>query len=484
LPHILTFTYAKRLCYNSTSMAALSFESAPAPRSGAANPTEIYGIRAPALDSRKRLLDWFFCGAILAGLVGIFYMSVSGGVFQPLLESVRKAEWSEAFARPCLLWGLMGTLFLGFRTILWLFYRPYAPAGLRDAPSVTVIIPAYNEGAMVQNAIYSVLASRYPRDRIEVFVVDDGSGDDTWQHIQAAAKEHGKLVTPVHFNRNRGKRAALEEGFRRARGDIVVTVDSDSVVEPDTLLALVGPFRDAKVGAVAGKVLVYNQSQGIIPRMLHVKYVLSFDFLRAVQSTYGTVYCCPGALSAYRTSVVRSILPLWIDQKFLGLKCTFGEDRAMTNYILSIGYNTVYQRTARVHTVVPWTYEKLCKMYLRWDRSYIREVIRFSRIAWKRPPLPRIISLTDLVITNLRYPVGWASLALFSFLSMNDPATILRLFCAIGLFSCLNMLYYLYSERSWLFFYGILYSYFSFLTLFWVFPYAVVTVRARTWGTR
>jgi hyaluronan synthase len=62
--------------------------------------------------------------------------------------------------------------------------------------------------------------------------------------------------------------------------------------------------------------------------------------------------------------------------------------------------------------------------------------------------------------------------------------TVLRLLCVMGFFSSLNMAYYLYTERSWLFLYGILYAYFSFFTLFWIFPYALVTVRARTWGTR
>jgi len=429
-------------------------------------------------------MDWIFCGLIIAGLLLIFYVSFVGDVFQPLIYAIQKAHWSKALIRPSVLWGLLGSVFLAFRTILWFFYHPFPPASQEDAPSLTVIIPAYNEGAMVEKAIYSIIAADYPHDRLEVLVIDDGSVDDTWKYIQKAAMEYPNLVTPFCFSKNRGKRAALEKGFRLARGEIVLTVDSDSVVEPGTLLALAGPFRNPRVGAVAGKVLVYNQSQGIIPKMLHVRYVLSFDFLRAVQSTYGTVYCCPGALAAYRTSVARQVLEAWMNQKFLGVRCTYGEDRSLTNYILSLGYDSVYQRTGIVHTVVPWTYQKLCKMYLRWDRSYVRETIRFSRILWKRPLWPRLISLMDLLITNIRYPIAWVSLVLLVSLSINDPMTILRLFCVIGFFSSLNMIYYLYTERSWLFLYGIIYAYFSFFTLFWIFPYALVTVRAKTWGTR
>ena len=218
--------------------------------------------------------------------------------------------------------------------------------------------------------------------------------------------------------------------------------------------------------------------------MLQVRYVLAFDFLRAAQSTYGTVYCCPGALSAYRTSVVRRVLDAWKHQVFLGQTCTFGEDRAMTNFILSLGYDTVFQRTARVHTVVPWTYSKLCKMYLRWDRSYAREFVHFMRIVWKRRPGSLAISLGDTITTVLRFPVGWVSLALLAVFSAKDPLSLIRFLSAMAIFSTLNMVYYWRTEKSWLFPYGILYSFYAFFTLLWVFPYALCTLRTRTWGTR
>ena len=324
----------------------------------------------------------------------------------------------------------------------------------------------------------------YPRDRLEVLVVDDGSKDDTWFFIRKAIRKNPNQVKAIRFPVNQGKREALAEGFRQARGEIVITIDSDSVITRDTLLAMVGPFRNSRVGAVAGKVKAYNRNQGIIPRMLHVRYILSFDFLRAVQSTYRTVYCCPGALAAYRIKVVREVLDQWRTQTFLGVRCTYGEDRAMTNFILAKGYDTVYQGSAEVYTVVPESYKKLYRMYLRWDRSYIRETIHLARIIWRRPAWPRLISLFDMIMTNVRYPVGWAAVGLLIYLSIQDPFRFITIGLAIGVFSFLNALYYLYCERRWDFLYGVLYSYFSFLTLLWVFPYALLTIRSRSWMTR
>jgi len=378
----------------------------------------------------------------------------------------------------------MGILLLIFRTILWFLYRPFSSTDFDNAPFLTVIVPAYNEGAMVEKTIDSIVEADYPLERLEIIAIDDGSRDDTWQYIDSASRKHRGLVSAIRFPENRGKRAALEEGFRLARGEIIATIDSDSVIEKNTLLAIVGPFKNPKIGAVAGKVAVYNRYQGIIPRMLHVRFILSFDFLRATQSTYGTVYCCPGALSAYRVTVVRNVLAAWMNQTFMGKQCTYGEDRALTNLILAQGFNSVYQQTAVVHTIVPVTYEKLCKMYLRWDRSYIREEIVFAGIVWKRPLGARIIAIWDKIVTNLRFPIAYASLVMLIILTYNDLMTIVRLMFAMGLISFFNMLYYLHSEHSWDFVYGIIYVYFSFFSLFWLFPYAALTLRSRSWMTR
>ncbi|MGV8058146.1 MAG: glycosyltransferase [Smithellaceae bacterium] len=430
------------------------------------------------------LFIWCIRLAIILGLLLISYKSLTGGVFEPIYYAIKSAHWSNIIIRPSLLWIIMGIVLLTFRTILWFLYRPFPSADFDHAPFLTVIVPAYNEGSMVEKTIDSIVEADYPRDRLEIIAIDDGSRDDTWQYIDSASKKHQGLVSAVSFPENRGKRAALEEGFRRARGEIVVTIDSDSVIEKDTLLAITGPFKNHKVGAVAGKVAVYNRYQGLIPRMLHVRFILSFDFLRATQSTYGTVYCCPGALSAYRVTVVRKVLEAWMNQSFLGKQCTYGEDRALTNLILAQGFNSVYQRTAVVHTIVPWTYEKLCKMYLRWDRSYIREEIIFAGIVWKRPLGARIIAIWDKIVTNLRFPIAYASLVMLVILTYNDPMTIVRLMFAMGLISFFNMLYYLHSEHSWDFVYGIIYAYFSFFSLFWLFPYAAMTLRSRSWMTR
>jgi hyaluronan synthase len=421
--------------------------------------------------------------AIFAGMGGLLYAALATPLLRPLLDVAERGHWSALWVRPTVIWVAMGLLLMFARTIFWVRYRSFAPATAEDAPMLTVIIPAYNEGAMVETAIASVAMAHYPEGRLQIIAVDDGSRDDTWQHIRRAAQRFPGLVTPVRLPQNLGKRGALAAGFRMAKGEVLVTVDSDSEIERGTLFAIAGPFRDPRVGAVAGKVVVRNR-RGVIPRMLHVRFVLSFDFLRSAQSMFRTVYCCPGALAAYRASVVLKVLPAWERQRFLGVTCTYGEDRALTNAILAEGYDTVYQRTAVVHTIVPETYAKLCRMYLRWDRSYIREEFSFARVVWRRPLLWRLCALYESTVTNLRFPVAYVSIGLWLVHAVEDPRAILRMLLAIMIVSVVYVLYYLRSERSWDVVFGVLYAFYSFFALTWIFPYAALTLRARGWLTR
>lgn len=441
-------------------------------------------LRAFRRHYARDVIDATIVLGTITGAVAAVWLTITANAFTPLVDYVELGDWTRLIIEPSLIWAIMGAVMLLLRTLFWLRYQPAPPAAFNRAPALTVVIPAYNEGPMVERAIESVATAEYPRGRLEIFVVDDGSADDTWTHIQQAARRYPDLVTSIRFKENRGKRAALAEGFERARGEILVTIDSDSEITPNTLLALAGPFRDPKVGAVAGKVTVLNVDEGLIPRMLKIRYILAFDFLRAYQSVFRTVYTCPGALAAYRAGVVRNILLAWVNQKFLGANCTFGEDRALTNWILFEGYDAVYQNRAVVRTVVPITYRKLSRMYLRWDRSYVREDIRLARIVWRRPLQHVPLIVADKLITNLRYPIAYALMGLLIYLLPAHPLALARFILVVGGAAGFYSLFYLRSERSWDAVYGVVYAYYSLVALSWIFPWAVATVRAKSWLTR
>jgi hyaluronan synthase len=361
------------------------------------------------------------------------------------------------------------------RTVLWWRYRPYSvPAG--PLPQVTVLIPAYNEGAMVEKALYSVAAADYPKDRLEIICIDDGSRDDTWNYIRRARQRYPHLIQAIRFPKNRGKREALYAGFLQGRGDYFITVDSDSVIEPDTIKNILAPLlQSPKIGAVAGNVKVYNRTANLLTRMVWVRFVLSFDFLRASQSMYGFVFCTPGALSAYRREAIFPILDEWHQQTFLGVRCTIGEDRAFTNLVLRQGYDTVYQRTAVVYTTVPENYRGLSRMFLRWDRSNFREsLVQLSYMFTRYRTRNRLLPILDFVIRELEFPITsiFLPLMLASFLCC--PILIVKFVSGMALVSFFLTFYYLRAERDADFVYGVLYFFtpFSFSGGFGLTPFS------------
>ena len=382
---------------------------------------------------------------------------------------------------------LVQALFVGMQSLLWQRYRPFvAPHPPSPAwPRVSVVIPAFNEGAMVERSIRSVARSDYPAGRLEILVVDDGSRDDTFFHMQRLRRQYPELVRLLRFDGNRGKRAALEVGFRAATGDILLTVDSDSEVEPSTVREMVAPFlADASIGAVAGRVAVLNRDS-LVSRMLEVQYSLAFDFARAAQSTYRAVACCPGALSAFRRELVVPFLEEWTGQKFLGRPVNHGEDQALTNIVLRQGKDTVYQRTAVVHTLAPTTYRGMTRMFVRWDRSYIVEGLSFAKFMFTRyRERHRVLPVVTFVVTNLRIAIFcWGLIALPS-VFREDAGSALHGAIALSLGALFSAAYYLRIERSFRFVYGALYAGYSVLLLQWVLPWALVTVRDERWGTR
>jgi len=414
-----------------------------------------------------------------------FLMALKVGSFDGYLHLLS----SKSYGSPLMALGSGFTLtYLAFqlvRTIFWWRYKSY-PLPQGPLPRVTVIIPAYNEGALVEKAIYAAAASDYPADRLEIICIDDGSKDDTWTYIDRAKQRYPQLIKAIRFPRNRGKKAGLYAGFTQGQGEFFVTIDSDSIIQPDTIRQVIAPMlQDPQIGAVAGNVKVFNRVRCVLARMLAVRFVLAFDFLRASQSMYGCVTCTPGALSAYRARALKPILKEWRHQTFLGLPANIGEDRALTNLVLRQGYFTVYQRSALVYTKVPETYRGLVRMYLRWDRSNFREnwvqlKFIFSNYRNKHWLLPII----DFSITQIEFPLTYFFIGMLWVSFVIYPIVMVKFFAGLGVFTLIWLSYYISQERDLEFIYGIIYSYYAFFFLYWVQPWAFLTVRNDRWLTR
>lgn len=263
-------------------------------------------------------------------------------------------------------------------TILWwTTYTPVATAAGGDItmlPHISVVMPVYNESSFVCYALQSVLRSSYPKDRLEVIVVDDGSLDDSWECIAATAIHYikkGVRYRTYRHKQNQGKRFAIKTGFAAATGEIIVSLDSDSVLDRDTLMALVTPFvYHRNLGGVAGHLSVLNVERKFIPRLLNVLFDTYGNIPRAAQSrACGAVTILPGALSAFRATAVRPLLQPLCETIFWGKPMKHGEDIELTLGLLRSGWNTSYQSNAVVRTTAPETVRAALLTYTRWERS-------------------------------------------------------------------------------------------------------------------
>ena len=431
----------------------------------------------------------------LAIMVGSFVLMITAAIVVYFLQEdfyqLRLDRLNSSVGSVFLFVGFALLLFKGgfFLYNLYLYFRYKPVASVVDAalPTVTVIVPAYNEGKQVWATLMSLAKSDYPMDKLQLLAVDDGSKDDTWYWMQEAKKILGDRVTIFQQPKNMGKRHALYRGFNLGTGEVFVTVDSDSIVNADTLRNLVSPFVvNEKCGAVAGNIQVLNNQNAVLPKMLNVSFVLSFEFRRSAESQLNTVLCTPGALAAYRSEAVFACLPEWINQTFMGQPSDIGEDRAMTNMILKQGYHVLFQRNAYAYTNVPEKYKGLYKMFIRWGRSNVRENIVMAKYVFtnfrKESKIgPRLLFISQALKIIMTYPF----LLFMLYFIISHPILFLSsTLLSILVVSTFPVLFYAkrysVSKAFWAYSYSILFTF----GLFWITPYAIATANRRGWLTR
>ena len=259
----------------------------------------------------------------------------------------------------------------------WLLRRHVQAKQMRGAllyePTVSVIIPAYNEEVGLVATLKTVIASTY--SRMEVIVVNDGSSDGTEQEMRSFLYKyhlasHNQPPVPVKYcyQPNAGKGMALNTGIAMARGEIIVTFDADCAVHKDCVRQFVAAFADPAVMAVCGTIKIGNMGN-ILGVVQSLEYALGF-FLKRAEAMLGTVFVVGGACAAYRREVFFNIGPF--DHRFLT------EDMEMSFRIQQAGMRVGYAPRAIVHTEGPATVAGLVKQRIRWNRGRIETIVHYT----------------------------------------------------------------------------------------------------------
>jgi cellulose synthase/poly-beta-1,6-N-acetylglucosamine synthase-like glycosyltransferase len=241
-------------------------------------------------------------------------------------------------------------------------------------PTVAIVVPVYNEGSHVLKTADSFEALDYPRDKLQVVFIDDRSTDDTFEHLQTVTRTY-PWMTVIQNEKNVGKRIGIKNAVRKTYTDLILSVDSDVIVDPAALRELVRHLFTSDVDAAGGCVYVSNADVNWLTRMQAVKYWIGYQFLKNVENAFSHIMCLSGCLTLYRRAALLAVEEDVERRTFLGDEVKYGEDRYLTRKLVERGYKTRLCFEAKCFTKAPPTMPNYLSQQLRWRRSNIIDFI-------------------------------------------------------------------------------------------------------------
>jgi poly-beta-1,6 N-acetyl-D-glucosamine synthase len=281
-------------------------------------------------------------------------------------------------------------LIIRYVLLLWLSYLQHIENRSHDTectqqPPVTILVPVYNEEAVIAPALRSLLELRYPV--FHVIVVDDGSSDSTYERATAMAGQYGQSSIRVVRKNNGGKASALNTGITLATTDFVLCMDGDSRLHPDTLRFAMRHFVDPRVAAVAGNVKVVNR-QNVWTKLQALEYVEGLNTARRAQGFLRVVNIIPGPIGIFRRDALLRAGGYDTD--------TFAEDADLTLKLLTAGWHVAYEERAIAYTEAPEHYLDLIKQRYRWTRGILQALRK--RAAWLGAPRQGVVLWLSLLV--------------------------------------------------------------------------------------
>jgi poly-beta-1,6 N-acetyl-D-glucosamine synthase len=313
-----------------------------------------------------RLIVPILIGALIAlALLGVY---VSPGIETAMLR-----------ATVVVLLVFIVVLVLRYMALLWLGYLHHVESVMTERsrdeaeedlqPPVSILVPAYNEGVMIEPAIRALLRMNYPM--YEIIVLDDGSTDDTYQRALAFQGQWGNATVRVIKKSNSGKAATLNYGIQIAHYPYVFCMDGDSKLTEDTLRRAVRHFRNPDVGAVAGNVKVINRGN-FWARIQALEYIEGLNMARRAQGFMRAVNIIPGPVGMFRRDVLMQLGGYDTD--------TFAEDADLTLKILAAGWRIEYEDRAIAWTEAPESLLALITQRYRWTRGILQALRKRKQV--------------------------------------------------------------------------------------------------------
>jgi hyaluronan synthase len=433
----------------------------------------------------------FMLGPVASWLDVVFQLSLYIILVAILFSiTILKTHTAEYFFQSPFLYGytIFVTLFRLSRVGGALFYR-YSDNRILSVrekdffePSITFVVPCKNEEDAIYKTVSKCFESDYPSEKLEVIVVNDGSTDGTMNVLRKAEAQFPGL-TIIDWSVNQGKRFAMAEGFRKAKGDLIIQLDSDSYIDPKTLRHLVSYFNNSEVGAVCAHAYIENSDKNLLTRMQASHYYIAFRISKAAESAFNMVFCCSGCSSAYRKDIILPILDDWLNETFLGLPITWGDDRALTNWVIKLGYKTIYTDKSRAWTIAPEKWKQFIKQQIRWKKGWFVNSIIASKFIIKKDPFIAFSYFLPLTLTTLIAP--FIAIKIFWYDWIVHGVEPFFYITGALLINCLLVVYYrILNPKDKYWWYTFLWTFVNMFFLTYILFYALATIQNRKWGTR
>ncbi|KAL2084324.1 hypothetical protein ACEWY4_019842 [Coilia grayii] len=277
-----------------------------------------------------------------------------------------------------------------------------------------------------------------------------------------------------------GKREVMYTAFKAlgASVDYIQVCDSDTKLDPLATCELVKVLEsNQRYGAVGGDVMILNERDSYVSFMSSLRYWMAFNIERSCQSFFDCVSCISGPLGLYRNDLLQQFLESWYNQKFLGTHCTFGDDRHLTNRMLSMGYATKYTSRSKCYTETPSQFLRWLNQQTRWTKSYFREWL-FNAMWWHKHHL--WMTYESIVAGIFPFFVTSTIIKLFWTGSLWD---IIWVLCCIQLIGLVKAAYACLLRRSPLMVFMSLYSALYMTSLLPAKYFAIITMNKSSWGT-
>lgn len=258
-------------------------------------------------------------------------------------------------------------------------------------PSVTVVVPAYNEEKVIVRTVESILQSNY--ENFIVLVIDDGSRDKT--HTVVRKTFAGNPKVRIHRQNNGGKWQASNHALLRVESEFVVAVDADTLVDPDAIRYLVQKLSDPEVAAVAGNVKVGN-ALNLLTRLQSIEYITAQNIDRRAFESFNAMMVVPGAIGAWRVSAV-------IEAGFYSSD-TLTEDADLTISLIRNGYKVTFDERAYTYTEAPENVRAFLAQRLRWTLGMMQTGWKHRKAVSEGRPVG-YVSLIDLLVFGTILPL-------------------------------------------------------------------------------